>query len=107
MFVIEWGRVCLGDARSGLTLGAEGGGRPAGLFKEVDKSFKPVADMLKKKAKYDAAVVQQSAAALQTLAVKIPDAFGTGYAQGHGNQNQSARISGAAWGTSRQGAKRW
>jgi cytochrome c556 len=45
------------------------------LFKEIDKAFKPVGEIVKKKAPYDAAVVQESAAKLATLAPKIPDAF--------------------------------
>ena len=45
------------------------------LFKEVEKHFNPIGDMLKRKAKYDPAVVQESAAKLEALARKIPDAF--------------------------------
>jgi cytochrome c556 len=45
------------------------------LFKDVEKSFNPIGDMLKRKMKYDAAVVQESVAQLEILAKKIPDAF--------------------------------
>ena len=45
------------------------------LFKEVEKNFNPIGDMLKRKAKYDPAVVQDSVAKLEPLARKIPDAF--------------------------------
>jgi cytochrome c556 len=45
------------------------------LFKEVDKAFKPVGEMLKRKMPYDAAAVQEAAAKLDPLARKIPDAF--------------------------------
>ena len=45
------------------------------LLKEIDKAFQPVGDMVKRKAPYDAKVVQDSAAKLATLAPKIPDAF--------------------------------
>lgn len=45
------------------------------LFKEIDKAFKPVGEMVKRKQPYDAAIVQDSAAKLATLAPKIPDAF--------------------------------
>lgn len=45
------------------------------LFKLVDWSFNPVAEMLRNKAKWDAAVVQKSAARLEALAPMIPDAF--------------------------------
>ena len=45
------------------------------LLKEIDKAFQPIGDMVKKKKPYDAAVVQDSAAKLATLAPKIPDAF--------------------------------
>jgi cytochrome c556 len=45
------------------------------LLKEMDKAFKPVGEIIKRKAPYDATVIQQSAAKLATLAPKIPDAF--------------------------------
>lgn len=45
------------------------------LFKDVEKSFKPIGEMLKRKMKYDPAVVQESVAQLDPLARKIPDAF--------------------------------
>ena len=45
------------------------------LLKELDKAFKPIGEIVKKKAPYDATVVQESAAKLATLAPKIPDAF--------------------------------
>jgi len=45
------------------------------LFKEIEKTFKPVGEMLKRKQPYDAALVEQSATQLQPLAKKIPDAF--------------------------------
>ena len=45
------------------------------LLKEIDKAFKPVGEMVKRKAPYDATMVQESAAKLATLAPKIPDAF--------------------------------
>jgi cytochrome c556 len=46
-----------------------------GLFKLVDWSFGPVQDMLRNKAKWDAAVVQKSATRVETLAPFITDAF--------------------------------
>ncbi len=45
------------------------------LLKDIDKAFKPIGDIVKKKAAYDAAVVQDSATKLAALAPKIPDAF--------------------------------
>ena len=45
------------------------------LFKEIDKAFKPIGEIVKRKAAYDATVVQESAAKLATLAPKIPDMF--------------------------------
>ena len=45
------------------------------LLKEIDKAFKPVGEMVKRKAPYDATMVQESAAKLATLAPKIADAF--------------------------------
>ena len=45
------------------------------LLKDVDKAFKPIGDMVKKKVPYDAAMVQDSATKLAALAPKIPDAF--------------------------------
>jgi cytochrome c556 len=45
------------------------------LFKEIDKAFKPVGEIVKRKQPYDAAVVQDSATKLAALAPKIPDAF--------------------------------
>jgi cytochrome c556 len=45
------------------------------VFKEIDKTFKPVGEMLKRKMPYDAAVVAESATKLEGLAKKIPDAF--------------------------------
>ena len=45
------------------------------LFKDVEKSFKPVAEMLKRKMPYDAALVQESVTQLEPLARKIPEAF--------------------------------
>jgi cytochrome c556 len=45
------------------------------LLKEIDKAFKPIGEIVKRKAPYDAAVVQDSAAKLATLAPKIPEAF--------------------------------
>ena len=45
------------------------------LFKDIDKSFKPVGEMLKRKMPYDAALVEKSAGELDVLAKKIPDAF--------------------------------
>jgi cytochrome c556 len=45
------------------------------LFKEIDKAFKPIGEIVKRKAPYDAAVVQEGAAKLATLAPKIPEAF--------------------------------
>lgn len=45
------------------------------LLKEVDKAFKPIGEIVKRKAPYDAAVVQAGAAQLATLAPKIPEAF--------------------------------
>ncbi len=78
------------------------------LFKEIDKAFKPVGEMLKKKQKYDAAVVQQSVAALQPLAAKIPDAFALDTHKATGDQNQSAREHlERHGGFQRERAKRW
>jgi cytochrome c556 len=45
------------------------------LLKEIDEAFKPVGEIVKRKAPYNATVVQESAAKLATLAPKIPDAF--------------------------------
>ena len=45
------------------------------LFKDIDKSFKPVGEMLKRKMPYDAAAVEKAAAEIDVLAKKIPDAF--------------------------------
>jgi len=45
------------------------------LLKDIDKAFKPIGEIVKRKAPYDAAVVQDSAAKLATLAPKISDAF--------------------------------
>jgi cytochrome c556 len=45
------------------------------LFKEIDKAFKPVGEMLRRKQPYDAAIVGDAAAKLDGLAKKIPDAF--------------------------------
>lgn len=45
------------------------------LFKVVDWSFAPVGDMLRNKAKWDAAVVRKAAERVETLAPFIPDAF--------------------------------
>jgi cytochrome c556 len=79
--------VCLSVATLGALAGASAAlaqapaaeqkaieGRQA-LLKEVDKAFKPIGEIVKRKAPYDAAVVQDSAAKLATLAPKIPDAF--------------------------------
>ena len=79
--------VSLGFATLGALAGASAAlaqGSPAeqkaveqrqALFKEIDKAFKPVGEIVKRKAPYDAAVVQESAAKLATLAPKIPDVF--------------------------------
>jgi cytochrome c556 len=45
------------------------------MFKEIDKTFKPIGEIVKRKQPYDAAVVKEAAAKLATLAPKIPDAF--------------------------------
>jgi len=45
------------------------------LFKVVDWNFSPVAEMLRHKAKWDAAVVQKTASRIEALAPMIPDAF--------------------------------
>ena|SRR5688572_987758 len=44
-------------------------------FKEIDKHWKPVTEMLKRKIPYDAAQVQQAATAIEPLAKKIPETF--------------------------------
>src|SRR5687768_13275715 len=44
-------------------------------FKEIDKHWKPVTEMLKRKIPYDAAQVQQAATAIEPLAKKIPEMF--------------------------------
>ena len=45
------------------------------LFKLVDWGFAPVGEMLRNKAKWDAAVVQKAATRVEALAPLIPDAF--------------------------------
>jgi cytochrome c556 len=45
------------------------------LFKLVNWSFAPTGEMLRNKAKWDAATVQKGAARLEALAPMIPDAF--------------------------------
>jgi cytochrome c556 len=45
------------------------------LFKSIDESFKPVGEMLKRKMKYDSAVVVESATKTEAHAKKIADAF--------------------------------
>jgi cytochrome c556 len=80
--LVKFGAVTLGALASVSAAFAQG--TPAeqkaveqrqALFKDVEKNFNPIGDMLKRKMKYDAAVVQASVAQLETLAKKIPDAF--------------------------------
>jgi cytochrome c556 len=79
---VKWAVVAIGASAYASAALAQGGSaeqkaveQRQALFKEVEKTFKPVGEMLKRKMPYDAAAVQQSATALEPLAKKIPDAF--------------------------------
>jgi cytochrome c556 len=82
LHLVRLGVVTLGALASVSAVHAQGGSAEQkaieerqALFKEIDKAFKPVGEMLKRKMPYDAAVVGESATKLDELAKKIPDAF--------------------------------